>query len=45
MSNHIIEALTDYFMACPLLEGGVFRVDSLGTDAVEYPSHRSSGGM
>lgn len=36
MSNHIIEALTDYFMDCPLLEGGVFRVDSLGTDDVEY---------
>ena len=40
MSNHIIEALTDYFMDCPLLEGGVFRVDSLGTDREFYTMDR-----
>ncbi len=32
----IIEGLDAYFRACPLLKDGVFRVDALGEDAVEY---------
>ena len=36
MVNSIIEGLTDYFLRCPLLKDGVFRVNALGTDPVEY---------
>ena len=36
MTESIIQGLTDYFMKCPLLKDGVFRVDSLGNEAVEY---------
>lgn len=32
----IIEGLDQYFRACPLLQDGVFRVDGLGDEAVEY---------
>ncbi len=36
MVQSIIEGLDAYFRACPLLEDGVFRVDALGSDPVEY---------
>lgn len=36
MANSIIEGLTDYFLKCPLLKDGVFRVDALGSEPVEY---------
>ncbi len=36
MVNSIIEGLTDYFLQCPLLKDGVFRVDALGSEPVEY---------
>lgn len=36
MVESIIEGLDQYFRACPLLQDGVFRVDALGDDAVEY---------
>lgn len=36
MTESIIQGLTNYFMACPLLKDGVFRVDALGNEAVEY---------
>ena len=36
MVNSIIEGLSNYFLACPLLKDGVFRVDALGSDPVEY---------
>ena len=36
MADHIINAITDYFKKCPLLRGGVFRVDALGPRPVEY---------
>lgn len=36
MAGSIIEGLADYFMECPLLKDGVFRVDSLGSEPVEY---------
>lgn len=32
----VIQAVTDYFMKCPLLKDGVFRVDALGTSGIEY---------
>ena len=32
----IIEGITEYFLQCPLLQDGIFRVDALGQDAVEY---------
>lgn len=32
----ILEGITDYFLLCPLLHDGVFRVDALGPDPVEY---------
>ncbi|GBU06587.1 hypothetical protein EDD74_1225 [Faecalimonas umbilicata] len=32
----VIQAVTDYFMKCPLLKDGVFRVDALGTNGIEY---------
>lgn len=36
MVNSIIEGITDFFLQCPLLEDGAFRVDALGDTAVEY---------
>ena len=36
LAKSIIEGLTDYFLQCPLLEDGVFRVDALGSAPVEY---------
>ncbi len=36
MVQSIIEGLTDFFLQCPLLQEGVFRVDALGSDPVEY---------
>lgn len=36
MVGSIIEGLDTYFRACPLLKDGVFRVDSLGNEPVEY---------
>lgn len=36
MVGSIIEGLSDYFMKCPLMEDGVFRVNALGSDPVEY---------
>lgn len=35
-AESIIQAITDYFMKCPLLKDGVFRVDALGVGPVEY---------
>lgn len=32
----IIQGIVEYFMKCPLLEEGVFRMDALGEEAVEY---------
>lgn len=32
----VIQVVTDYFMKCPLLKDGVFRVDALGTSGIEY---------
>ena len=32
----IIEALTQYFITCPLLKDGAFRIDYLGEQPVEY---------
>lgn len=36
MADSIIEGLADYFLRCPLLKDGVFRVDALGGEPVEY---------
>lgn len=36
MVKSIIEGLTEYFLQCPLLKDGVFRVDALGSEPVEY---------
>lgn len=36
MVKSIIEGLTDYFLQCPLLKDGVFRVDALGSGPVDY---------
>ncbi len=36
MVKSIIEGLSAYFMGCPLLKDGVFRVDALGGGPVEY---------
>lgn len=36
MSNSIIESVVAYFMACPLLKDGAFRVDAMGPEGVEY---------
>ena len=36
MVSSIIEGITAYFMACPLLDEGVFRVDALGDEPMEY---------
>ena len=35
MVKSIIEGLADYFLQCPLLKDGVFRVDALGSEPVE----------
>lgn len=35
-AESIIQGLVDYFMGCPLLKDGVFRMDALGEEAVEY---------
>ncbi len=31
-----MEGLTAYFLKCPLLKDGVFRVDALGSEPIEY---------
>ena len=36
MVRSIIEGLSRYFLECPLLRDGVFRVDALGSGPVEY---------
>lgn len=36
MVQSIMEGLEQYFLACPLLKDGVFRVDALGNEPVEY---------
>lgn len=36
MSKSIITGITNFFMACPLLQDGVFRVNALGDQAIEY---------
>ncbi len=36
MSGSIIEGLSDYFLECPLLKDGAFRVNALGGTPVEY---------
>lgn len=36
MVQSIMEGLTDYFLQCPLLKDGVFRVNALGSEPVEY---------
>ena len=34
--NSIIEGISNYFLNCPLLKDGVFRMDALGPTPVEY---------
>lgn len=36
MAASIVESLSEYFLACPLLKDGYFHVDFLGPDPVEY---------
>lgn len=36
MVNSIIEGLDQYFRKCPLLKDGVFRVDTMGPEPIEY---------
>lgn len=36
MADSIIAGITKFFMACPLLQDGVFRVNALGDQAIEY---------
>lgn len=36
MADSIIAGITDFFMTCPLLSGGVFRVNALGDQPIEY---------
>lgn len=36
MVNSIIEGIANFFMQCPLLKDGAFRVDALGDKGVEY---------
>lgn len=36
MIGSIMEGLTNYFLQCPLLKDGVFRVNALGNEPVEY---------
>lgn len=35
-AESIIQGIVEYFMECPLLKEGVFRMDALGEEAVEY---------
>lgn len=35
-ANSIIEAVAEFFQNCPLLGDGVFRVDALGDEPLEY---------
>lgn len=35
-ANSIIEAVAEFFQDCPLLGDGVFRVDALGDEPLEY---------
>ena len=34
--NSVLEGISEYFLKCPLLKDGVFRVDALGPDPEEY---------
>lgn len=36
MVDSIIEGITNFFLQCPLLKDGAFRVDALGDRGVEY---------
>ncbi|MGN0398806.1 MAG: hypothetical protein ACI4EO_01645 [Blautia sp.] len=36
MATSIIQSVTDFFLDCPLLKDGVFRVDALGASGIEY---------
>lgn len=36
MNESIIAGITEFFMACPLLQDGAFRVNALGDQAIEY---------
>lgn len=36
MVNSIIEGITNFFLQCPLLKDGAFRVDALGDKGVQY---------
>lgn len=36
MTESIIAGISSFFMACPLLQDGVFRVNALGDQAIEY---------
>ncbi len=36
MVQSIMEGLSNYFLSCPLLKDGVFRVNALGSEPVEY---------
>lgn len=36
MVQSIIEGISEYFLRCPLLKDGIFRVDALGNEPVEY---------
>lgn len=36
MVSSIIQGITDFFMNCPLLKDGAFRVDALSDKGVEY---------
>lgn len=36
MTETIIQGIVEYFMKCPLLKDGAFRMDALGTKGVEY---------
>lgn len=36
MVGSIMEGITNYFLSCPLLKDGVFRVNALGSEPVEY---------
>ena len=36
MVENIIDGIADFFLDCPLLAGGAFRMDALGDQATEY---------
>lgn len=36
MADSIIGSIADFIMTCPLLKDGVFRVDALGEQGIEY---------